>query len=88
MPRGPGTWHTNEHSVPPTYLEETRQMEPELAFWSKFAGAQAAQVYYFCASVTTVYLFFFDIERVLTRLARLDGHNRVVLLLYGMIGLV
>jgi len=55
-------------------------MEPELAFWSKFAGAQAAQLYSFCASVTAVYLFFFDIERVLTRLARLDGHNRVVLL--------
>ena len=43
-------------------------MEPELAFWSKFAGAQAGKVYFFCAFVSTVYLFFFfffDIERVL-----------------------
>jgi len=42
-----------------------RQLEPELAFWSIFAGAQAAQVLSLCASVTTVYLFFFVIGRVL-----------------------
>ena len=56
------------HSVPPTCSEERRQLEPELAFWSKFAGAQAAQVLPLCASMTTVYLFFFVIGRVLTRL--------------------
>jgi len=43
-------------------------LEPELAFWSKFAGAQAAQVLPLCAYVTSVYLFFFVIGRVLTRL--------------------
>ena len=41
-------------------------MEPELAFWSKFASARAAHVL-FGASVTTVRLFFFVIGRVLTR---------------------
>ena len=44
MPRGPGTCHTNEHSVPPTCSEERRQLEPKLAFWSKFASAKAAHV--------------------------------------------
>jgi len=38
------------------------------AFGSIFAGAQAAQVLLFCASVTTVHLLFFVIGRVLTRL--------------------
>ena len=52
----------------PTRSEERRQLEPELAFWRKFAGAQAAQVLSLCASVTTVHLFFFVIGRVLTRL--------------------
>ena len=47
--------------------EERRQLEPELAFWSKFASAKAAHVL-FGASVTTVCLFFFIIGRVLTRL--------------------
>ena len=31
-------------SVPPTCLEERRQLEPELAFWSKFASAKAAHI--------------------------------------------
>jgi len=65
MPRGPETLPTNEHSVPPTCSEERRQLEPELALWSIFDGAQVAQVLYFCASVTTVYLFFFVIGKVL-----------------------
>ena len=42
----------NEHLVPPTCPEERRQLEPNLAFWSKFASAQAAQVLTFCAAVT------------------------------------
>ena len=50
------------------FIAQRRQLEPELAFWSIFAGAQAAQVLSLCASVTTVYLFFFVIGRVLTRL--------------------
>ena len=33
-----------EHSVPPNCSEERRQLEPELAFWSKFASAKAAHV--------------------------------------------
>jgi len=33
-----------EHSVLPTCSEERRQLEPELAFWSKFASAKAAHV--------------------------------------------
>ena len=68
LPRGPGTCHTNEHSVPPTCSEERRQLEPSLAFWSEFASAYAAQVYSVCASVTDVYLLFFVFGRVLTRL--------------------
>ena len=59
---------TNEHLVPPNCSEERRQLEPELAFWSKFASAKAAHVLFFGASVTTVCLFFFDIGRVLTGL--------------------
>jgi len=43
--------------------EERRQLEPELAFWSKFASAKAAQVLS-GASVTTVRLFFFVIGRL------------------------
>jgi len=42
------------------------QLGPELAFWSKFASAKAANI--LCSSVTTVCLFFFVIGRVLTRL--------------------
>ena len=33
---------------------ERHRLEVELAFWSKFAGAYASQVYYLCAFVTTV----------------------------------
>jgi len=62
------TWHTNEHSVPLTCSEERRQLEPELAFWSEFASAYAAQVHSFCASVTAVYLPFCFFGRALTRL--------------------
>ena len=58
----------NEHSVPPNCSEERRQLEPELAFWSKFASAKAAHVHSFCASVATVHLFFFVIGSVITRL--------------------
>ena len=68
MPRVPGTWHTNEHSVPPTCSEVRHQLVPELAFSRKFAGAYAAQVLSLCASVTNVYLIFFVIGKVLTRL--------------------
>ena len=39
-----------------------------ISFWSEIASAYAAKVYSFCASVTTVYLSFFVIGRVLTRL--------------------
>jgi hypothetical protein len=53
--------------VPPTCLEERRQLEPQLAFWSEFASAYAAQVHTLCASVTAVYLPFFVFGRVLTR---------------------
>ena len=46
------------------------------AFWSKFAGCWriSSTSTFLCASVTTVYLFFFVIGRVLTRLdwTRLD----------------
>ena len=38
----------------------------------KFAGAYSAQVHYLYASVTAVYLPFFVLGGVLTRLARLD----------------
>ena len=35
-----GVIHEGEgHSVPPNCSEERRQLEPELAFWSKFASA-------------------------------------------------
>jgi hypothetical protein len=50
-------------------LEERRQLEPLLAFWSEFASALAAQVHSLCASVTAVYLPFFVFGRVLTRLS-------------------
>ena len=52
------TWDvTHERAlVPPTCSEERRQLEPQLAFWSEFASAYAAQVHYLCASVTAMYL--------------------------------
>jgi hypothetical protein len=34
-------------------------LEPQLAFWSEFASAYAAQVHSLCDSVTAVYLPFF-----------------------------
>ena len=38
--------------------EERRLLVPKLAFWSELPSACAAKPYSFCASVTTVYLFF------------------------------
>jgi len=58
----------SSHSVPPTFSEERRQLEPSLAFWSEFASAFAAQVHSLGASVTAVYLPFFVFGRLLTRL--------------------
>ena len=40
-------------------LEERRQLEPLLAFWSEFASAHVAQVHAERASVTTVLSPFF-----------------------------
>jgi len=48
-----------EHSVPQTCTEERRQLEPELAFSGEFACAYAAEVLFFCASMTTLHLFYF-----------------------------
>jgi len=59
--------------------EERRQLEPESAFWSKFASAKAAHVLFCGASVTTVCLFFFVIGRVLTRLDLSRAWTHVVL---------
>ena len=56
------------HSAPPTSSEERRQLKPELALWSNFDGVYEAYILSFCASVTTVHVFFFEIGRVLTRL--------------------
>ena len=39
-----------------------------VSLWSEFASAFAAQVHSLCASVTAVYLSFFVLGRVLTRL--------------------
>jgi len=63
-------YHTrNEIPTQETTIKITRKLlKSELAFWSKFAGAQAAQVLPLCASLTAVYLFFFVIGGVLTRL--------------------
>jgi len=63
MPREPGTWHANEHSVPPTRSEEWCQLEPELALWSKFGGAQAALVTFFvclCDYCVLVFLCYWE----------------------------
>ena len=56
------------HSAPPTSPEERRHLKPELALWSKFDGLYEAYILSFCASVTTVHVFFFVIGRVLSRL--------------------
>jgi hypothetical protein len=56
------------HSAPPTSSEERRQLKPELALWSNFDGVYETYILSFCASVTTVHVFFFEIGRVLTRL--------------------
>ena len=45
-----------KYSASPTCSEERRQLESELAIWSEFASACAAQVHSFCAAVTVNYL--------------------------------
>ena len=68
---GPGTRHTNEHSVPPTYVRRNR------ASWSLdwpseanlLARMQLKRILYpFCAPVTFVYLPCFVFGRLLSRL--------------------
>ena len=62
-----------EHSAPPTCSEKGRQLEPELAFWSEFTSAFAAQVHFLCLCDYFVLLFFvFGRVLVLTRLDKAD----------------